>query len=219
MVEQPVKKSHWAKFGKALHIIVVVAFFLPFFGISCRDKDMPGGESIDIITISGADMTFGCEPGGMISEAKNSEELGGGGDFAGDMKIDKVKIEPLAILAMLAAVGGVLAAFLLKGRKAVMGSLVASVLCLGAVVGVWLKVGGEIDSTITDKMKADMAESSMMKDSEVESGPRMGLWISLACLVACAGLAALALKERDTMPDVVPPGPPGGGGLPPDRVA
>ncbi len=213
MAEQQVKKSPWAKFGKALHIAVVVAFFLPFFGISCRDKDMPGGESIDIITISTADMTFGCEPGGMISEAKNSEDMKGMG---GDMKVDKVKVEPLAILAMLAAVGGVLAAFLLKGRKAVMGSLIASLVCLGAVVGIWLKVGGEIDSTITDKMKADMGQSSMMKDSEIESGPRMGLWISLACLAACAALGALALKDRDTMPDVVPPGGPGGP-LPPSH--
>ncbi|MFN0245271.1 MAG: hypothetical protein ACKV2T_00090, partial [Kofleriaceae bacterium] len=140
MSEPKVKKSLWAKFGKALHIAVVAAFFLPFFGISCSDKDMPG-ESIDIITISTADMTFGCEPGGMISEANNSEELGGGGGggmMGDDMKLEKVKIEPLAILAMLAAVGGVLAAFLLKGRKAVMGSLIATVLCLGAVVGIAL---------------------------------------------------------------------------------
>lgn len=215
MAEQTVKKSPWAKFGKALHIAVVVAFFLPFFGISCRDKDMPGGESIDIITISTADMTFGCEPGGMISEAKNNEDMKG---MDADLKVDKVKIEPLAILAMLAAVGGVLVSFLLKGKKAIMGSLIASVVCLGAVVGIWLKVGGEIDSSITDKMKADMENNTMMKGSEVESGPRMGLWISLACLTACAALGALALKDKDTpMPEVVPPTGPAGGPLPPSH--
>src|SRR5688572_19296944 len=103
MADQPVKKSPWAKFGKALHIAVVVAFFLPFFGISCSDKDMPG-ESIDIITISTTDMAFGCEPGGMISEAKNNPDMGGAmGDD--DMKLEKVKIEPLAIIAMIAAIG------------------------------------------------------------------------------------------------------------------
>jgi hypothetical protein len=210
MSEPKVKKSLWARFGKALHIAVVVAFFLPFFGISCSDKDMPG-ESIDIITISTADMTFGCEPGGMISEAKNSEELGGrggGGMMGDDMKLEKVKIEPLAILAMLAAVGGVIAAFLLKGRKAVMGSLIATVLCLGAVVGIALKVGGEIDGAITDKMKVDMEKSSMTRDSKIESGFRMGFWISLACLAGCAALGVLALKDRETMPDAPPP-PPG----------
>jgi hypothetical protein len=209
MSEPKVKKSLWARFGKALHIAVVVAFFLPFFGISCSDKDMPG-ESIDIITISTADMTFGCEPGGMISEAKNSEELGGrdgGGMMGDDMKLEKVKIEPLAILAMLAAVGGVIAAFLLKGRKAVMGSLIATVLCLGAVVGIALKVGGEIDGAITDKMKVDMEKSSMTRDSKIESGFRMGFWISLVCLAGCAALGVLALKDRETMPDA-PPSPP-----------
>ncbi len=209
MAEQQTKKSPWAKFGKALHIAVVVAFFLPFFGISCRDKDMPGGESIDVITISGTDMALGCAPGGMISEANNSDEMKGMGD---DIKVDKVKIEPLAIIALLAAVGGVLVSFLLKGRKAVMASLITSVICLGTVVGIWIKVGGEIDHEITDKMKADMDKSSMMRDSVVESGPRMGLWISLACLAACAALGALALKDRETMPDVGSPGGPQGPG-------
>ena len=215
MTQPKVKKSPWAKFGKALHIIVVGAFFLPFFGVSCSDKDMPG-ESIDIVTISTADMTFGCEPGGMITDAKNSQELGGGG--MDDMKIEKVKIEPLAILAMLAGVGGVLAAFLLKGRRAVMGSLVATVVCLGAVLGIFFKVGGEIDSAITDKMKADMEKSSMTRDSKIESGVRMGFWISLACLATCGALAALALKDRETMPDIVPPSPMPPGGLPPDHA-
>lgn len=210
MADPKVKKSPWAKFGKALHIAVVVAFFLPFFGVSCSDKDMPG-ESIDIVTISTADMTFGCEPGGMISEAKNSEELGGEG-FGSDMKVDKVPIEPLAILAMLAAVGGVLVSFLLKGRKAIMGSLIATVLCLGAVIGIFVKVGGDLDSTITDKMKVDMEKSSMTRDSKIESGVRMGFWISLACLAACAAVGAISLKSRDeTMPDVVPPSPGGFG--------
>lgn len=206
MAEPKVKKSPWAKFGKALHIIVVAAFFLPFFGVSCRDKDMPG-ESIDIITISGADMAMGCEPGGMISEAKNNPDMRGMGD---DMKLEKVKIEPLAIIALLLAVGGVVVAFLLKGRKAILGSLITSALCAGAVLGIYFKVGGEIDHEITDKMKADMGKSSMTRDSKIESGPRMGLWISLACLAACAGLAGLALRGRDeALPDVVPPpGPP-----------
>jgi hypothetical protein len=36
----------------------------------------------------------------------------------------------------------------------------------------------------------------------------MGLWISLACLVACAGLSALALKDRNALPEIVPPGNP-----------
>lgn len=214
MGEPKAKKSPWATFGKALHIIVVAAFFLPFFGVSCRDKAMPGGgggDSIDIITISGADMAMGCEPGGMLSEAKNSPDMNG---LGGDMKIEKVKIEPLAIIALLLAVGGVLVVFLTKGRQAIMGSLIASVLCLGAVIGIWVKVGGEIDTAITDKMKVDMEESPMMKGSEVESGPRMGLWISLACLAACAAMAGLALRDRNTMPDVVAPGGPEGPGAP-----
>jgi hypothetical protein len=209
MAEQAVKKSPWAKFGKALHIIVVGAFFLPFFGVSCSDKDMPG-ESIDIITFSGADMAMGCEPGGLISEAKNSPEMGGGGMGLGmdDMKIDKVSIEPLAIIALLLAVAGVLVAFLAKGRQAVMGSLITSVLCLGTVVGIWIKVGGDIKEGIAAQMSKDMDKSSMTRDAKVESGGRMGLWISLACLASCAALAGLALRDRNTMPDVVPPGGP-----------
>jgi len=215
MAEPKVKKSPWAKFGKVLHVVVVVAFFLPFFGISCRDKDMPGGESIDVITFSGADMAMGCAPGGLAAQAKDEADGGGMSGGSLDMKIDKVKIEPLAIIALLLAVAGVLVAFLAKGRQAVMGSLITSVLCLGAVVGIWVKVSGEIDTAITDKMKADMDKSSMMKGSTVESGGRMGLWISLACLAGCAALAGMALRDRNTgMPDVVPPSP----DLPPARA-
>ncbi|GEM_PF-6780283 len=208
MAEPKVKKSPWAKFGKALHIVVVAAFFLPFFGVSCADKDMPG-ESMDIITISGTDMAFGCAPGGLASEAKDQSERGGMTGGSLDMKIDKVPIEPLAIIALLLAVGGVLVAFLAKGRNAIMGSLIASVLCLGAVIGIYFKVGGEIKNDIAAKMKDDIEKSSMMRGSTVDSGGRMGLWISLGCLAGCIALSAMALKDRDSaLPTarVVPPG-------------
>lgn len=202
MTQPKVKKSWWAKLGKAIHILVVLAFFMPFFGVSCADKNAPG-QSIDIITMSGTDMAFGCEPGGMIAEAKNNPDMRGG-DM--DLKLEKVKVEPLAIVALLCAVGGVLAAFLLKGKKAVQGSLVASALCIGAVLGLYFKVRGEIDTQITDQMKEGMGKSSMTADAKIESGSRMGIWIVLIGLAATAGLAAVALKKRDDeTPDVVPP--------------
>jgi hypothetical protein len=209
MNQPKAKKSPWARFGKVLHILVVVAFFLPFFGVSCSDPDAKQAGEMDIITMSGTQMAFGCEPGGMMSEAADNPDMRGMG---GEMKIDKLKVEPLAIVGLLCAVGGVLAAFLLKGRKAVMASLVASALCVGAVVGLWVKVRGEIDTEITEKLAKDMGKSSMMKDSKIESGTRMGLWIALACLAGCVALSALALKDRETMPDVVPPGGPEGAG-------
>lgn len=196
------KKSPWARFGKLLHITVVAAFFLPFFGVSC--------DGFDIVTVSGADMAMGCEPGGLASEQKNDPDFK---DSESDVKIENVKIEPLAIIAIILAIGGVVVAFAAKGRQAVMGSLITSVLCIGAIVALWIKVGGEINDEIATEMKRSMEKSSMMKKAKVESGTRMGLWIALAGLAGCAALAGFALKDpEDQMPDVVPPGGPQGPG-------
>ena len=50
--------ARWHGLGKYLSIVVVLCFFLPFFGISC--------DGVDVLHVSGADMALGCAPGGML---------------------------------------------------------------------------------------------------------------------------------------------------------
>jgi hypothetical protein len=205
MAQAKVSRSPWARFGKWLNILVLGAFFLPFFGVSC--------DGIDVVTVSGADMAFGCMPGGALAEAQKEAEKRDMGDMPGSsdkMKLAKVDIEPLAIVALVLVIGGVVLSFR-PGKKMVQASLVAAVLALGATVGLWAMVGGKVDDEIGKTMKDDMGKSSMTRDSKIESGSRMGLWIALLGLAGAAALAAVSLKHREETLEVVPPAPEGPG--------
>lgn len=83
------KRSMWSKAGKFVSAVVILAFFLPFFGVSC--------DGMDVITISGADMVGGCKPGGLITAAEEDGKMEGGKIEA---KIDNVAVEPFAIGAL-----------------------------------------------------------------------------------------------------------------------
>lgn len=197
------KRGLWFKFGRFITGLTIACFFLPFFGVSC--------EGMDVITISGADMAAGCKPGGLLAEAANEGGGGGmGGD--GDIKIEKVPVEPLAIVALVLAVGAFGLSWL-KTRKSMTGVAVLSVACLGALIGLWLKVGGDmteqIGSQLTKKSGGGELGEKMMKDTKVESGSRFGLYLACAGLIGAAALCGLALKEPEgTELQAPPPIPP-----------
>lgn len=69
----------WNKLGRVATGLIVLCFFMPFFGVSC--------DGMDVITISGADMAGGCKPGGLISESKDR----GGSKRGGSME---AKVDP-----------------------------------------------------------------------------------------------------------------------------
>src|SRR6476620_6273764 len=83
------QRTTWSKIGKFISAVVVVCFFLPFFGVSC--------DGMDVITISGADMVGGCKPGGLITAAEKDGKMTGG---SLETKIDDVAVEPFAIGAL-----------------------------------------------------------------------------------------------------------------------
>lgn len=201
------KRSTWNSIGKYFSALVIAAFFLPFFGVSC--------DGVDVVTVSGADMVGGCRPGGLISEAEDQAdemegEMGGSrrsrGGGMSDMKVDKVEREPLAIVALALIVLGFVAAFV-KSKQGLMASFGLSIATLGVLVGLWLKVGGDLkDAIAKEKLGGAMGES-MKREVKVSAGGRYGLWLSGLLLLSIAIMTGRAMREPENMPDA-PPGPP-----------
>lgn len=188
------KRGLWFKFGRFITGLTIACFFLPFFGVSC--------EGMEVITISGADMVGGCQPGGLLVDAQKEKEArgpGGDGEMQGDIKIDKVPREPLAIVALALALV-VFGLSWVRSRGAMTGAAVLSVACLGALIGLWLKVGGSMEKDI-DKQLSKGGDggmgAEMMKKTDVDAGSRFGLYLTCIGLIGGAVLCGLALKEPE----------------------
>lgn len=185
------KRGLWFKFGRFITGITLACFFLPFFGVSC------GG--MDVITVSGTDMAGGCRPGGLIADAEDQKEARGGAAMTrdGGVKIDKVEREPLAIVALLLAIA-VFGFSWVRTRGSMLAAFALSIACLGALAGLYVKVGGEMKEGVDKELAKQRGEASrMMKDAKVEAGSRFGLWITCLDLIGIAALTGLALREPE----------------------
>lgn len=205
------KRGLWFKLGRFITGLTIACFFLPFFGVSC--------EGMDVITISGADMAAGCKPGGLLAEAADEGGKRGGGGMDGDsadISLDKVPIEPLAIVALALAVVAFGLSWL-RTRQGMTGVAIVSVACIGALIGLWIKVGGEMKNQIGEQMLKKNAKGDetgeaigrqVMKETNVDSGSRFGLYLAIAGLLGSAALCGLALKEPEGSELQPPPPPP-----------
>ena len=202
------KRELWHKAGRFITGVAVLCFFLPFFGVSCA--------GVDIVSISGADMVGGCQPGG--------ESMGEG---ASDLKIEKVAVEPLAIIALVLVVGAAGFAWV-RSRKAVIASMVMCIAAIGALAGLYVKVAGELNDAVEEEVKRKetakrdpgMPGSDFDRDvdritSQIDAGGRMGLWAALLLLIGSVTLAGMALKDRTPEVAAAPPGGPPPGYAPP----
>jgi hypothetical protein len=194
------KRELWHKAGRFVTGVVVLCFFLPFFGVSC------GGP--DVISISGTDMIGGCKPGGLATGANVT---------GGEITVDKVEVEPLAIIALVLVVGAAGFAWV-RSRKALIASMVLCIASIGALVGLYVKVAGELDRGVAEqirKQEADRASAHSLEGriaesmAEVDAGGRIGLWAAFLLLIASTTLAGMALKdptpEVATTPRAGPP--------------
>jgi hypothetical protein len=198
------KLTTWRKAGRFITGAVVVAFFLPFFGISC--------QNFDIVAISGTDMVAGCDLG-----AQHKDDL----DPEASKALEKAPVEPLAIIAFACAIIGFGLAWV-RSRGALIGALVVSLAGIGALVGLYVKVGGEIRDAVAE-MQADIKRKTegggrMAEEVRIEAGGRMGLWLAFLAFGSTAALAGMALREREGAvpratalppPPGAPPPPPG----------
>lgn len=191
------KRGLWFKFGRFITGLTIACFFLPFFGVSC--------EGMEVVTISGADMAGGCKPGGMLAESKSKKDADG--DDMGGVQVDNVPREVLAIVALALAVV-VFGLSWVRTKGAVLGAAVCAVACLGALTGLYIKVGGDLKDSVDKAMKAEGAGSQMMRDTKVDAGSRFGLWGACLGLIATAALCGLASREpegAENMPRTPPP--------------
>lgn len=202
------KRVLWSKVGRYFSAIVIAAFFLPFFGVSC--------DGMEVLTVSGADMVGGCKPGGMIAEMEKEEgrqrkrhaaddDLGGsssGGSLSGH--VDNVEREPLAIVALVLVLAGFGAAWV-RTKKGMLASFALSLATLGVLVGLWLKVGGTLKEAVDKEKLGKSGGSEMTKDVKIDAGGRYGLWLSGIMLLSIAGITGRALREPETAPTTAPP--------------
>jgi hypothetical protein len=207
------KRVLWNKIGRYFSALVIAAFFLPFFGVSC--------DGMEVITVSGADMVGGCKPGGMISEMEKEEgnqrkkrmddpDMDGTreskkGGMSGH--VDNVEREPLAMVALALAIAGFAVAWL-RSRKGLTISFGVAIATIGVLVGLWVKVGGDLREAVDkEALGKTNASSRMTKDVKIDAGGRYGLWLSGILLLSIAVITGRALREPDG-PDLNPPLPP-----------
>ena len=189
--------ARWHGLGKWISGIVVLCFFLPFFGVSC--------DGVDVVHFSGTDMVAGCAPGGMMvdmAEQGEAKHGGRGGDMTMEAKIDKVDVEPLAIVAFAAALIGFASAWKRsKGARAL--SLAFALVSLGALGGMFVTVKSKLDDQIADQNKAKKGglEHEMKKDVKIEAGVRFGWFVTAFGLLTLAALAGSALKQGEDPPE------------------
>ena len=181
------KRGIWFKFGRFLTGITVICFFLPFFGVSC------GG--MEVITVSGTDMVGGCKPGGLIADAEEKKK-DHPGEMQGEIKIEKVEREPLAIVALLLAIV-VFGLSWVRTRGSLIAACVVSIACLGALTGLYLKVGRKLSDDVDKELKKDPTGQKMAKEAEIDAGSRYGLWITCLGLIGIAGISGLAWREPE----------------------
>jgi len=177
------KRNLWNKAGRIVTGVVVLCFFLPFFGVSCN--------GMEIVTVSGADMVGGCKPGGMISEMEAQEGMG-------SVEVHDVDREPWAIVAMGLALVGFGVAWL-RSRPALFGSFVLAIAALAAMIALYVEAKGDLDEGLKSAGGGEMSRS-IEKDVEIDAGSRWGFWLTCLGFVGIAVLAGRALGEKDPPP-------------------
>ena len=181
--------------------LVIVLFFLPFFGVSC--------QGMEIVSVSGADMVGGCRPGGFAAEATPTDVA-----TESSIEVSDVEREPLAIAALVLAIA-VFAMAWFRTRGAVIAACGLAFVGFAAIGALYVVVGGKFTDSVAEEIEKDRgrrggAASSMAKDAmkDIDAGGRIGLWLTAFGFLAMGTLTALALREPSASPAQAAPVPP-----------
>jgi hypothetical protein len=167
------------KFSPALFVIIIFCFFLPFVNLSC------GGQTV--MSLTGFQLITGTEykPAGMFGQ-----------DDMFNQKSEKqnVDAQPLALLAMLAAVLGLILSFLKLKSTALFCAVVSVLGCLFLLL---LKVN----------LDNDAAMSGQGMQGVIQLDYQFGYWLAFLLFILAAIVHWLIFKEPKStvIPAETPP--------------
>lgn len=171
------------KFSPALFLGVLICFLLPFASLSC------GGQKL--ATFSGIQLVLGVDASDVMSDqmAELGQALG-----EAPAQEEETSREPLAIVALLAALAGLV--LTLRGPAGLKMKAAAAAGLVGVVALIGLSMS--LSSQVRDQAAAEgmegmegMMEGMAMFDVSMEPG----YWLALALFAAAAVINGMAVRE------------------------
>lgn len=156
------------KFSPALYALIIFSFLLPFFNLSCGDHKVMSVTGLQIIT-------------GTEYEQQNM--------FGGNDKTTKIKAEPLAIFAFLAAIAGLVIVFIKMKNVSLLSTIIS---VAGAIFLFLLK--NKLDNDI-------ISQGQGMIKIEYE----FGYWFALLLFIASAVIQGLIFNQEKKTSEIIEP--------------
>ena len=143
------------KFSPGLFGIIVILFFLPFVAVTCSGTEMFTLKGLDLVT--GTEITEDEIRDSEIGEQLTQFEEGFGGETTESSgEPTKIDMQIFAVLALIAAVVGLITGFLLKGRRGALAAAISGV--VGALSLLILRSTFEVEATGDAAEQAGTAE-------------------------------------------------------------
>jgi hypothetical protein len=168
-----------------MFLVIGLCFFLPFVSISCSGQD--------IATLSGVQLVTGAEVEVDPAFVEQMEEAFGAEGSDVPQETEETDPSIWAIVALAAAVIGVVAGFVTKGRTRAMASLVAALVGLAGLIGLRFDLQGDVSEA----------------EGLVSISYKIGYWIVALLFLALALAHGMFMRgARQTgPPSTGPPGP------------
>ncbi len=167
------------KFGQYFYLVIVVAYLLPFFGVSC--------DGLTVVKVNGFDLVGGCNINGPGMDM----EMDDGGDSGKSGKIE-VDPQPWAIAALALALIGFGIGFR-KKREVMLANIVISAAGLVSLILLFIKARGEAPEN------AGAGPGGGGPDLNVEIVTEFGFWLACFGFVAVIAGSVAALKQWDQL--------------------
>lgn len=161
------------KISAMFYAVVILAFFMPFFMVSC--------EKTELLRVNGIQLVIGGE-----SELKMDNVFSGlGGNNDEESKSQKINRHPMAIMALVIAVLALILALVLPNKL----YFVPILLSIGGIVCLHLLKGSML--SLVSKADVGMDLTTFLRVS-----PLYGFWVADFAFIAGAVLALLAGRRK-----------------------
>jgi hypothetical protein len=180
--------------------LALLLFLLPFVSVSCSAPDTP--DETVTATFAGIDLVTGGTPTFVTSDGTRQEVADDGAAAELDALLgDFYPAQPLAILAFVLILAGMVAGLALQHRRR---ALVNGALALFAVVLLTIEV-----IVVAPQKAADVRIAGMVENPNMHTTPAYGFWLTIIVLIALTIWQAYVAPRS---PRLLPwsPGDPGG---------